>query len=33
VTLEPGTYTLYCETDSEQGDHDELGERVTFTVR
>ena len=33
VTLESGTYTIYCEEDSEQGDHDELGERVTFTVR
>lgn len=33
VTLQPGTYTLYCEEESEHGDHDELGERVTFTVR
>jgi uncharacterized cupredoxin-like copper-binding protein len=33
VTLTPGTYTIYCEAESEHGDHDELGERVTFTVR
>lgn len=33
VTLQPGTYTIYCEAESEQGDHDELGERATFTVR
>jgi hypothetical protein len=33
VTLTPGTYTIFCEAETEHGDHDELGERTTFTVR
>jgi hypothetical protein len=33
VTLEPGTYEIYCNMETEHGEHAELGMRTTFTVR
>lgn len=33
VTLQPGTYEVYCPVESEQGAHDELGMRKQLVVR